>query len=116
MSEPPIDSQDLNERTLGNAKLKAELLSLFQQHGPVLLRDLQTAVNGGDLPTAAKSAHRLAGSAATVSAKGFSRQIRAIEDALTAGDAEWAQAALPAASEMLAACLRQVDRLRGHLE
>lgn len=116
MSEPPIDSVDFNERTLGNAKLKAELLGLFQQHAPGLLTDMRHSVDGNDYVAAARTAHRLAGSAATVSAKGLSRQFRAIEEALTAGDGDWAQAALPAAADLLSACLRQVERLRDRLE
>jgi HPt (histidine-containing phosphotransfer) domain-containing protein len=116
MSEPPIDSNDFHERTLGNTRLQAELLGLFHQHAEPLFNTLKTAIAHRDLDEAAKAAHRLAGSAATVSARGLNRQIRALEDALVAGDAEWAQDALPAAAEMLSACLRQMQRLRDRLK
>ncbi len=81
-----FDQAGLLQRLMGNREAAGMVLGSFVEHCPKQLALLAAAVLAGDFEAAAMSAHQLKGSCATVGAAVMLAQVRALEQALQAGD------------------------------
>lgn len=111
MKSPPLDLAALDKRTLGNAKLRAELLRLFREHALTTLRAIDAAVARRDAAAVTAGAHQLKGSAATISASALSDAARRLEEAATTDDWPAAAAELTGIDHELSRCVGQIDRI-----
>ena len=59
-----------------------DAIALFTRESPITLRDLHAALRRGDTPVAAKLAHRLAGSAGVMGARGLMQACLQLEETL----------------------------------
>jgi CheY-like chemotaxis protein len=81
----PFDMRAALERASGNAALLRRMLIAFCEHFTGAPAELRTLVSAGDLDDAAKLAHTLKGSAATLSALALTKAAGDLEAALGAG-------------------------------
>ena len=63
-----FDSTDLLSRLDGDMELAQELVGLFEEDCPILISEIQTAIQNNDAPALASSAHALKGVCANISA------------------------------------------------
>ena len=92
--EAAFHQADLLQRLMGDRKAAAMVLVSFLEHCPRQLLHLQATVQAGDLEEAARAAHQLKGSCATVGAPVLLEGVRVLEFQLQAGEPEPIQAAL----------------------
>jgi len=85
---PPIDMEMVLEIFEGDTSVLAELADLFVDEYPELHGELAAAVDGVDLATTAKIAHRLKGSLGTLNAFPAMEAAAALENAGKGGDTE----------------------------
>jgi HPt (histidine-containing phosphotransfer) domain-containing protein len=71
----------LLHRCMGNIDLVQRVLEKFQQRVPEELAEIEKEMLAGNIEQVARTAHRLKGSAATVSAEGLATAAAEIEDA-----------------------------------
>ncbi|NLF08409.1 MAG: Hpt domain-containing protein [Pirellulaceae bacterium] len=82
-SEGALDVLNLDElqnRCMGNFDLVRRILSKFQTRFPEDMAEMQAALGDGNTDQLARIAHRLKGTAASVSAKGLARAAAGLED------------------------------------
>jgi len=84
-----VDTQFLDRYTRG--RFVVEILELFLDDAPRILRLLRASLDAGALTSAARSAHTLRGCAAHVGARALEERAAGIESAARAGDAEHAR-------------------------
>jgi HPt (histidine-containing phosphotransfer) domain-containing protein len=89
----PLDSIDANAvaalRSIRDGKqtgFYGRLVELFRSGSAESLAGLRTALEAGDLATAASVCHKLASSAANVGALAYAKQVRQLEQLCIAGD------------------------------
>jgi HPt (histidine-containing phosphotransfer) domain-containing protein len=92
-----VDLDGLLARCMGNIDLAQRVLEKFQQRIPEDLAELEKALQLGDTELLARTAHRLRGCSATVSAEGLAQAAAGIEDASRSGR----EADMPACIERL---------------
>jgi CheY-like chemotaxis protein len=69
-TEQQIDRASLLERVEGDQELLTEMVHLFQEDGPNLLRTMREALERGDMTVLERTAHSLKGAASNLSAQG----------------------------------------------
>jgi CheY-like chemotaxis protein len=79
----------------GDPELRRELTEIFLEESPRILTQLAEAITARDAPTAARLAHGLKGSAATVGAAAARDAAQRLEEAGTAGDWDAIHTGLP---------------------
>lgn len=110
--KPDLAVLDLNgalERIAGDQGLLREIAEIFLNDGPLLLRELQSALSGGDSQQIERTAHALKGIAANVGGLRVERAALAVEDAARGGHLELAQVA---AQQLEREFAQLVDALR----
>ena len=85
MSEPAISFPQLQDRTLGNRELMAELLWLFRSESLAALDHLRQAAGRQDMATARRVTHRFKSSAATIGATALAALLAVAESECVAG-------------------------------
>ena len=86
-ARPPFDRETFFAHTRGNQKLIAEIVELFLEEAPQLLRAIGQAIREEDADTLRRSAHRLAGSAGNFHAGPVVELARRLEQ--KAGENAW---------------------------
>jgi HPt (histidine-containing phosphotransfer) domain-containing protein len=76
-----LDLDGLLHRCMGDIDLVQRVLEKFQQRVPEELAEIEKALQAGNAEQLARTAHRLKGSSATVSAEGLVSAAAEIEDA-----------------------------------
>jgi HPt (histidine-containing phosphotransfer) domain-containing protein len=76
-----MDLDGLVNRCMGNIELAQRVLDKFRQRLPEDLAELDEALRLGDLEKLARTAHRIRGSSATMSAEGLTSAAAGVEDA-----------------------------------
>jgi len=66
LDEVPLDLQQLDELSRGDVAFQRELLEVFLEDTYLHLKEIKTALAGGDWVTLARYAHQIKGSSATV--------------------------------------------------
>ncbi len=88
-SSPTVDLGMLRKlrasQSAGEPDIVAEVISLFLEDAPARLAAIQTAVERGDLPTAARTAHTLKGSAGHLGAKTLALLCARLEEKVRGG-------------------------------
>ena len=110
MRLPAINFSTLDKQTLGNAKLRVELLDLFCEHAVAPLAAAKAALATQDSVATAAAAHRLKGSAATIAALSLADAAQRLEAAACTGDWSVAGAEFEAVERELTRC---IDYIRG---
>lgn len=80
-----LDLQGLQTRCMGNIDFVQRVLKKFQQRLPAELAELEEMVDRRDAEQIARTAHRITGSSANVSAEGLRRAAAEIEELSRAG-------------------------------
>jgi HPt (histidine-containing phosphotransfer) domain-containing protein len=76
-----VDLDGLVNRCMGNIELAQRVLEKFRQRLPEELAELEEALRLGDMEKLARTAHRIRGSSATMSAEGLATAAAGVEDA-----------------------------------
>jgi HPt (histidine-containing phosphotransfer) domain-containing protein len=76
-----LDVEGLVNRCMGNIELAQRVLEKFRQRLPEELAELEEALRLGDVEKLARTAHRIRGSSATMSAEGLATAAAGVEDA-----------------------------------
>jgi HPt (histidine-containing phosphotransfer) domain-containing protein len=76
-----VDLDGLVNRCMGNIELAQRVLEKFRQRLPEELAELEEALKLGDMEKLARTAHRIRGSSATMSAEGLTSAAAGVEDA-----------------------------------
>ncbi len=105
MAGPPLQSLDLKERCLGDARLALEVLASSRDEAAITMEALGGLADRADLRRMAFEAHGLKGTAATVGASPFSAARGALEVSARAGDLGGCRSALGRARSAWSASL-----------
>ncbi len=89
-----LNWEHLNEITAGDEEFIAELFQEFLDQTPVLMEQLQQAIQSGDTQTVGRVAHTLKGSARSVGADPFAETAFVLEQMGKSGDLSGAEEAL----------------------
>jgi HPt (histidine-containing phosphotransfer) domain-containing protein len=76
-----VDIEGLVNRCMGNIELAQRVLEKFRQRFPEDLAELEEALTLGDMEKLARTAHRIRGSSATMSAEGLAEAAASVEHA-----------------------------------
>ena len=110
--DPMLDWQGLRSRCLGRADLMDKVLGRFHESLQHDLELLERAVDGFDGEQMARWAHRLKGTALTVSATGIQRRAEQFHSLLSDGRDDQARECL---IELKAECTSLSEMIAGHL-
>jgi two-component system sensor histidine kinase/response regulator len=88
-------------RVGGNTQLLAELVELFQQHGPGWLEEIRSAIAEGDMPKLRRAAHTLKGSVGTFGARSAFEAAQQLEAMGRCGDPTGAAAVCDTLAKIL---------------
>jgi two-component system sensor histidine kinase/response regulator len=93
-SHEQIDRISLLERVEGDQELLAEMIHLFQEDAPNLLKAMREALQAGDMAVLERSAHSLKGAVGNLSAKATAAAASQLESDAKNKDAESAKGSL----------------------
>ena len=108
-SDAALDPEALLEHVQGDRELLAEIIRLFRDETPALLRSLREAVERGDSSAISRASHTLKGSLGNFSSGPAYQTAKKMDELARTGDAA-------AAGEMLPALEMEVGRLQSALE
>jgi HPt (histidine-containing phosphotransfer) domain-containing protein len=80
-----LDLEELRRRCMGNIELLHRVLKMFEQQTPLDIETMEKALRLQDTEAIARVAHRLKGSAASLSADGMRQAAAEVEDNSRAG-------------------------------
>jgi HPt (histidine-containing phosphotransfer) domain-containing protein len=92
---PVIDEPALMAGIRGDEKLLRELIDLFLEDSAAMLSEMEEAIDGGDAPRLASSAHAFIGSLGNFAARRAFTRARELERAGREGDLEAARGLFP---------------------
>lgn len=104
-----LNSEEILEHVQGDRELLAEIIRLFRDEAPALLRSLRQAVEHGDAPAISRTSHTLKGSLGNFGFGPAFQVAKKMDEMARAGDAA-------AAGEMLPALEFEIGRLQSALE